>query len=106
MRNEKVDDFLAVQKRWQVELTKLRMIALDCHLEEGFKWMHPCYLLQGKNICLIHGFKEYVAIMFMKSFWSLLLIVYNLSRKFDNKLFNKYNQVNKKKVQSFLWTPG
>ena len=66
MRNEKVDDFLAVQKKWQAELRKLRMIALDCHLDEGFKWMHPCYMFQGKNICLIHGFKEYVAIMFMK----------------------------------------
>ena len=66
MRNEKVDDFLAVQKKWQAELTKLRMIALDCRLDEGFKWMHPCYMFQGKNICLIHGFKEYVAIMFMK----------------------------------------
>jgi uncharacterized protein YdeI (YjbR/CyaY-like superfamily) len=66
MRNEKVDDFLAVQKKWHAELAKLRMIALDCHLEEGFKWMHPCYMFQGKNICLIHGFKEYVAIMFMK----------------------------------------
>ena len=66
MRNEKVDEFIAVQKKWQAELIKLRMIALDCHLEEGFKWMHPCYMFQGKNICLIHGFKEYVAIMFMK----------------------------------------
>jgi uncharacterized protein YdeI (YjbR/CyaY-like superfamily) len=66
MKNEKVDDFLAVQKKWQAELIKLRSIALDCHLDEGFKWMHPCYMYQGKNICLIHGFKEYVAIMFMK----------------------------------------
>jgi uncharacterized protein YdeI (YjbR/CyaY-like superfamily) len=66
MRNEKVDDFLAVQKKWQAELTKLRYIALECQMEEGFKWMHPCYMFQGKNICLIHGFKEYVAIMFMK----------------------------------------
>ena len=66
MRNEKVDDFLAVQKKWQAELTKLRMIALECQMEEGFKWMHPCYMFQGKNICLIHGFKEYVAIMFIK----------------------------------------
>lgn len=66
MKNEKVDDFLAVQKKWQAELTKLRTIALDCYLEEGFKWMHPCYMFEGKNICLIHGFKEYCAIMFMK----------------------------------------
>ena len=66
MKNDKVDDFLAGQKKWQAELTKLRAIALDCHLEEGFKWMHPCYMFQGKNICLIHGFKEYCAILFMK----------------------------------------
>ncbi len=66
MKNEKVDDFLAVQKKWQAELSKLRSIALECQMEEGFKWMHPCYMYQGKNICLIHGFKEYVGIMFMK----------------------------------------
>ena len=66
MKNEKVDDFLAVQKKWQAELTKLRSIALDCHLDEGFKWMHPCYMSQGKNIFLIGGFKEYCAIMFVK----------------------------------------
>lgn len=66
MKNEKVDDFLVGQKKWQAELTKLRAIALDCHLEEGFKWMHPCYMFQGKNVCLIHGFKEYCALLFMK----------------------------------------
>jgi uncharacterized protein YdeI (YjbR/CyaY-like superfamily) len=66
MRNEKVDDFLAVQKKWQAELTKLRMIALECQMEEGFKWKHPCYMHQDKNIFLIGGFKEYCAIMFVK----------------------------------------
>jgi uncharacterized protein YdeI (YjbR/CyaY-like superfamily) len=53
-------------KKWGPELSKLRFIALECQMEEGFKWMHPCYMYQEKNIFLIHGFKEYCAIMFMK----------------------------------------
>lgn len=39
---------------------------MDCDLTEDYKWMHPCYTLNGKNVVLIHGFKEYCAIMFLK----------------------------------------
>src|SRR3974390_3070986 len=28
--------------------------------------MHPCYTLDDSNIVLIHGFKEYCALLFMK----------------------------------------
>lgn len=28
--------------------------------------MHPCYTFDGKNIVLIHGFKEYCALLFHK----------------------------------------
>ncbi|RYM05814.1 hypothetical protein EWH99_04920 [Sporolactobacillus sp. THM7-7] len=42
------------------------MLVLDCGLTEDFKWMHPCYTLEGKNIVLIHGFKEYCALLFHK----------------------------------------
>ncbi|MEN9973459.1 MAG: hypothetical protein RIS20_1806 [Bacteroidota bacterium] len=66
MKNPKVDSFLDGLKKWGPELSKLRSIALECQMEEGFKWMHPCYMYQEKNIFLIHGFKEYCAIMFMK----------------------------------------
>jgi uncharacterized protein YdeI (YjbR/CyaY-like superfamily) len=45
---------------------KLRDIVLDCGLTEEFKWMHPCYTLEDKNIVLIHGFKEYCALLFHK----------------------------------------
>lgn len=41
-------------------------IVLDCELTEEFKWMHPCYTFQNKNIVLIHGFKEYCALLFHK----------------------------------------
>ena len=62
----KVDSFFSNAKKWHDEYEKLRMIILDCGLTEEYKWMHPCYSLGGKNIVLIHGFKEYCAILFFK----------------------------------------
>lgn len=44
----------------------LREICLDCGLTEDFKWMHPCYTFQDRNIVLIHGFKAYCALLFHK----------------------------------------
>jgi len=64
--NPKVDEYLSKSKKWQEEYKKLRNIVLDCELTEEFKWMHPCYTLQNKNIVLIHGFKEYCALLFIK----------------------------------------
>ena len=64
--NPKVDEFLSKAKKWQEEYEKLRNIVLDCELTEEFKWMHPCYSFQGSNIVLIHGFKDYCAILFIK----------------------------------------
>jgi len=64
--NPKVDEFLSKAKKWKEEYEKLRQIVLDCELTEEFKWMHPCYTLEKKNIVLIHGFKEYCALLFHK----------------------------------------
>lgn len=64
--NPKVDEFLSKAKQWKEEYEKLRNIVLDCELTEEFKWMHPCYTLDKKNIVLIHGFKEYCALLFHK----------------------------------------
>jgi uncharacterized protein YdeI (YjbR/CyaY-like superfamily) len=64
--NHKVDIFFSKAQKWQEEYEKLRMIILDCGLTEEFKWMHPCYTFQESNIVLIHGFKEYCAILFIK----------------------------------------
>ncbi|WP_349728459.1 YdeI/OmpD-associated family protein [Peribacillus frigoritolerans] len=65
-RNPKVDEFLSKAKKWQEEYETLRNIVLDCDLTEEFKWMHPCYTFEKKNIVLIHGFKEYCALLFHK----------------------------------------
>ena len=64
--NLKVDEFLAKSKKWGKEYEKLRSIVLDCGLTEEFKWMHPCYTFEKNNIVLIHGFKEYCALLFHK----------------------------------------
>jgi len=64
--NPKVDGFLRKSKKWQQELQKLRMIVLDCPLTEEVKWRVPCYTHQKRNIVLIHGFKEYCALLFVK----------------------------------------
>ena len=64
--NPKVDEFLSKAKKWKEEYEKLRNIVLDCELTEEFKWMHPCYTYEKKNIVLIHGFKEYCALLFHK----------------------------------------
>lgn len=61
-----VDAFLDRAKNWKEEMTLLREILLECDLEEDFKWKHPCYTYQGRNIVLIHGFKEYCALLFFK----------------------------------------
>ena len=64
--NPKVDEFLSKAKKWKEEYEKLRNIVLDCELTEEIKWMHPCYTFEKKNIVLIHGFKEYCALLFPK----------------------------------------
>jgi uncharacterized protein YdeI (YjbR/CyaY-like superfamily) len=53
-------------EKWQPEFEKLRMIILGCQLNEEMKWGWPCYTFQKKNIVLIHGFKEYCALLFFK----------------------------------------
>ncbi len=64
--NPKVDEYLGKAKKWQDELVKLREIVVDCQLVEEFKWKVPCYTINGKNIVLIHAFKEYCALLFIK----------------------------------------
>jgi uncharacterized protein YdeI (YjbR/CyaY-like superfamily) len=65
--NSKVDAYLRRAKKWRAEMEKLRGIILDCGgLSEELKWGHPCYTFQKSNVVLIHGFKEYCALLFFK----------------------------------------
>lgn len=64
--NPKVDFYFDKVQQWQEEIKQMRNIVLDCHLSEELKWGCPCYTFEGKNIVLIHVFKEYCAFLFFK----------------------------------------
>ena len=64
--NPKINEFFERLSKWKEELQVLRTYVLDCLLHEEVKWKVPCYTQNGKNIVLIHGFKDYYALLFMK----------------------------------------
>ena len=64
--NPKVDWFFTKDTKWQEAYEELRMLVLDCGLTEELKWGCPCYTYQNSNVVLIHGFKDYCALLFMK----------------------------------------
>lgn len=64
--NPNVDFFFNENSKWQEAYNTLRAIVLGCGLTEELKWGCPCYTLENSNVVLIHGFKEYAALLFMK----------------------------------------
>jgi uncharacterized protein YdeI (YjbR/CyaY-like superfamily) len=56
----------AKEKRWRAEFAALRKLCLASGLNEELKWGQACYDLDGRNVVLIHGFKDYCALLFMK----------------------------------------
>ncbi len=64
--NPKVDWFFDKTGKWQEAFAELRTIVLGCDLVEELKWGQPCYTFEKKNIVLMHGFKEYCALLFFK----------------------------------------
>jgi uncharacterized protein YdeI (YjbR/CyaY-like superfamily) len=64
--NPKVDFFFNRAKNWSEEFQRLRMIVLSCGLREELKWGCPCYTFENANIVLMHGFKDYCALLFFK----------------------------------------
>jgi uncharacterized protein YdeI (YjbR/CyaY-like superfamily) len=64
--NPLVSNALSKEKRWGQEFGALRQLCLASGLHEELKWGQACYDLNGRNVLLIHGFKEYCALLFMK----------------------------------------
>ena len=54
------------ERRWNAEYAALRQLCLASGLNEELKWGQACYDLNGSNVVLIHGFKDYCALLFMK----------------------------------------
>ncbi len=64
--NPKVDAFIGRADKWQEEFEALRNILLDCQLSEALKWGVPTYMFDNTNVVLMHGFKDYCALLFFK----------------------------------------
>lgn len=64
--NPKVDFYFRKAKKWKDELEQLRTIVLDTPLVEEVKWGVPCYTYDDHNVVLIHDFKDYCALLFVK----------------------------------------
>jgi uncharacterized protein YdeI (YjbR/CyaY-like superfamily) len=54
------------ERRWSAEYSALRQLCLASGLNEELKWGQACYDLDGGKVVLIHGFKDYCALLFMK----------------------------------------
>ena len=57
---------MAYRARWQAEIAALQRILAGFDLGEECKWGKPCYTLDGTNVVIIQGFKEYVALGFFQ----------------------------------------
>ena len=64
--NPVVSEVHAKEKRWAAEFAALRQLCLATGLDEALKWGQACYDFDGANVVLIHGFKGYCALLFMK----------------------------------------
>ncbi|MEY2828785.1 MAG: hypothetical protein RIQ33_643 [Bacteroidota bacterium] len=64
--NDKVNWFFEKETKWKNEYELLREIALSCDVVEELKWGCPCYTINKTNVVLIHGFKDYCALLFHK----------------------------------------
>jgi uncharacterized protein YdeI (YjbR/CyaY-like superfamily) len=66
--NPQVDALIAQESQWRAEFARLRALVLAAApaLAEEVKWGQPCYALAGRNVVLIHGFKDYCALLFIQ----------------------------------------
>ncbi len=64
--NPKVAFFFNDNSQWQSAYALLRSILQECPLTEELKWGTPCYTYNNSNVVLIHGFKDYCALLFFK----------------------------------------
>lgn len=62
----KIDEFIAKSPKWRDEFKTLRKILLESPLTEELKWGQPCYTLDGKNVAMLGGFKDFCIISFIK----------------------------------------
>src|SRR5437868_13214511 len=57
---------MAYRERWKAEITAMRRVLAGLPMKEECKWGKPTYTVDGKNIVIMQGFKEYFGLGFFQ----------------------------------------
>src|SRR3954463_2212140 len=57
---------MTYRERWRPEIAEMRRVLAGCGMTEERKWGSPCYTVDGKNIVILQGFKEYFGLGFFQ----------------------------------------
>ena len=57
---------MAYRDRWKAEIAAMRRVLAGFPMTEECKWGKPTYTVDGKNIVIMQGFKEYFALGFFQ----------------------------------------
>src|SRR4051812_29102247 len=82
---------MAYRERWPAEIAEMRRVLGGFAMQEECKWGKPTYTVDGKNVVILQGFKEYFALGF---FQGALL-------KDSKKLLVQLGQVHAARVMKF-----
>ncbi|HWG17857.1 MAG TPA: YdeI/OmpD-associated family protein [Acidobacteriaceae bacterium] len=91
MRKDGTAMEMAYRRRWEAEIAEMQRLLAGFGMTEECKWGKPTYTLDGKNVVILQGFKEYFALGF---FQGALL-------KDEKKLLVQLGQVQAARVMKF-----
>jgi uncharacterized protein YdeI (YjbR/CyaY-like superfamily) len=57
---------MAYRNRWEAEIAEMRRVLAGFAMKEECKWGKPTYTVDGKNIVIMQGFKEYFGLGFFQ----------------------------------------
>ena len=57
---------MAYRERWEAEIAEMRRVLAGFAMKEECKWGKPTYTVDGKNIVIMQGFKEYFGLGFFQ----------------------------------------
>ena len=57
---------MAYRERWEKEIVAMRRVLAGFGMSEECKWGKPTYTVNGKNVVILIGFKEYFALAFFQ----------------------------------------
>src|SRR5437868_13929970 len=57
---------MAYRERWEAEIAEMRRVLAGFGMKEECKWGKPTYTVDGKNVVIMQGFKEYFGLGFFQ----------------------------------------